>query len=277
MTEPKVGTIKRGGARLYIDPVNPGTKYPGVTSVLSMLPKEFLKYWAQKVVAECAVDELGTVVQMTLRDREAAIDHLKRAPDRITRTSANIGTEAHSLFERMAKGEAVGRVHPDLEPYKAHIAEFLNSEQPEFLYMEETVWSDTHKYAGSFDWLARIRGELVWGDTKTTKSGIHEEVGVQLAAYSHADCIISPSGERIPLPQADGAAVFHVRPEGWSLVPVRADRVLFEEVFLPLRKVFDYEKELKRTVIGHPVASGPSGAIAAPKRRAPRVTPKAAA
>jgi hypothetical protein len=281
MTTPKVSTIKRGEARFYISPDDAGVKYPGVTSILNMLPKGFLKFWAAKSVAQAAVDNAGTLVNMLLGPAgpEAAVDFLKRAPDRDTRQAADTGTAAHDLMERLARGETLGRVHPDLEPYVRHFSEFLDVMQPEFLYLEETVWSDEHQYAGSFDWLARINGELVWGDNKTTRSGIHEEVGVQLAAYRHAESIVREDGGRIPLPKADGGAVFHVRPEGWKLVPVRCDQVLFDDVFLPLREVFRYEKELKSTIIGKVVASGPAdGGIveSGPKRRTPRAAPKPA-
>jgi hypothetical protein len=272
VTTPKVNTIKRGGARFYVEPSN-GEKVPGVTSVLGMLPKEFLRYWAAKMVAEEAVTDLGALVSIAMRDggREAAVDYLKKAPDRTTRKAADIGTAAHDLFERLSRGELVGRVHPDLEPYARHFSEFLEVAQPEYHFMEETVWSDEHRYAGSFDAFATIQGERIWIDNKTTRSGIHEEVGVQLAAYRYAENIIRSDGTRVPMPKADGGAVLHVRPEGWKLVPVRADRVLFDEVFLPLRKVFEYEKAIKSTIVGQPVFSGPAdGASSGPKRRAPR-------
>lgn len=174
MTTPKVNTIKRGGSRFYVEPET-GEKVPGVTSIIGMLPKEFLRYWASKEVAQTAVDEIGTIVQMVLRDPSAAVDHLKKAPDRNTRKAADTGTAAHDLFERMAKGEPVGRVHPDLEPFVRHFDEFLTVAQPEYHFMEETVWSDKHSYAGSFDAFATIQGERVWLDNKTTRSGIHEE------------------------------------------------------------------------------------------------------
>jgi hypothetical protein len=270
VTTPKVNTIKRSGSRFYVSPET-GEKVPGVTSVIGMLPKDFLRYWAAKEVAQTAVNELGTLVQMVLNDPDAAVDHLKKAPDRNTRKAADTGTAAHDLFERMAKGETLGRVHPDLEPFVRHFDEFLTVAQPEYHFMEETVWSDTHGYAGSFDAFATISGERIWLDNKTTRSGIHEEVGIQLAAYRYADHILRPDGSRVPMPKADGGAVLHVRPEGWKLVPVRADEAMFD-VFLHLREVFRYEKELKSTIVGREVFSGPAdSAPTGPKRRTPRV------
>jgi len=277
MTTPKLSTIKRSGSRFYVNPDDHTIKVPGVTSVVGMLPKDFLRYWASKMVAEAAVEELGTLVSMVLRDPSAAVDHLKKAPDRNTRKAADTGTAAHDIFETMSRGKSVGRVHPDLEPFQRHFAEFLDVVQPEYHYMEETVWSDTHQYAGSFDAFATINGEKVWIDNKTTRSGIHAEVGLQLAAYRFAESIIRSDGGRIPMPEADGGAVLHVRPEGWKLVPVRCDEAMFD-MFLHLREVFNYERELKPTVISNKiVASGPADAApTGPKINKP-VARKAAA
>jgi hypothetical protein len=280
VTTPKVNTIKRGGSRFYVSPET-GEKVPGVTSVLGMLPKDFLRYWAAKMVAEECVADLGTVVSIALRDPDAAIDYLKRAPDRNTRKAADTGTAAHDLFERLARGETLGRVHPDLEPFVRHFNEYLDVVQPEYHFMEETVWSDSRgpdlAYAGSFDAFATIQGERVWLDNKTTRSGIHAEVGLQLAGYRYADSIIRPDGSRVPMPKADGGAVLHIRPEGWQLVPVACGEPEFEE-FLNLRKTFDWDKNGKPKIIGSAVFSGPAeNAPSGPKRRTPRAKPAAAA
>ncbi len=276
MTTPKVNTIKRGGARFYVNPDDGAIKVPGVTSVVGMLPKEFLRYWAAKEVASTAVNELGTVVQMILGNTDtdmgkaAAIDHLKKSPDRNTRKAADIGTAAHDLFEKLARNQPIGRVHPDLDPFVRHFNEFLDVAQPDYHFMEETVWSDKHAYAGSFDAFATIQGERVWIDNKTTRSGIHEEVGIQLAAYRFADSIIRADGGRVPMPEADGGAVLHIRPEGWKLVPVRCDEAMFE-TFLHLREIFKYEKETKGSIVGREIFSGPEDNVeSGPKRRVPR-------
>ncbi|WP_036959367.1 hypothetical protein [Promicromonospora kroppenstedtii] len=79
MTNPKINTIKRGGSRLYVHPES-ARKVPGVTSVLNMLPKGFLKFWASKSVAEYAVNNIGAVVTLAMNDKSAAVDLLKRAP-----------------------------------------------------------------------------------------------------------------------------------------------------------------------------------------------------
>lgn len=291
MTTPKVNTLHRGGSRFYVDPET-GRKNPGVTSVLNMLPKPFLKAWAAKVVAETAVNNIESVVGLAFRDPQGAIDYLKRSPDRFTKGAADIGSEAHDAFEQIAKGTPPRRVHPDIEPYVAHFNEFIDLCEPEFILLEETVWSDEHGYAGSFDALAtlhgaaagELQGKTLFMDWKTTRSGVHEEVALQLAGYRFADAVVRPDGTRVPLPEADGGAVLHVRPEGWSLVPVETGTVTVGDVevnvydyLLALREVFDWDFEVKKKVIGSPIVGGgefgtgkKTTRINKPKPRAPR-------
>lgn len=271
MTDPKVSTIHRGGSRFYIDPES-GRKNPGVTSVLNMLPKPFLKAWAAKLVAETAVENITEVIGLAFRDPQGAIDYLKRAPDRFTRSAADNGTEVHDVFEEIALGNKPKRFHPDIEPYVEHFEEFIELCEPEFILLEETVWSDTTGYAGSFDALAILHGEgagelqgkTLYMDWKTTRSGVHPEVALQLAGYRFADAILRPDGERVPLPEADGAAVLHVRPEGWQLVPVETEMVEIAEgievnvydYLKALREVFDWDFEVKKHVIKRAVVAG---------------------
>ncbi|MEV0267737.1 hypothetical protein AB0H43_03095 [Hamadaea sp. NPDC050747] len=256
MTTPKISTISRGGSRFYVHPGDGAVKSPGVTSIIDMLPKGFLGPWNAKVVAEHAVNNLGEIVGLTLRNGPAgAVDFLKGAPRRDTAQAADIGSQAHDLFERMALGETITRVHPDLKGFVDAFGQFLKEFSPEFIHMEETVWSETHDYAGSFDAFAIIDGQRVWIDYKTTRSGIHEEVGLQLAAYRHAEYIIRPDGSRVPMPGAEGGAVLWIpngHPEDWQLVPIRCDEETFS-YFLHLREIFRYEKEFKPSIIGKPL------------------------
>ncbi|WP_326742597.1 hypothetical protein [Streptomyces sp. NBC_01768] len=254
-----VRTIKRGESRFYVEPTG-GQKAPGVTSVLNMLPKPFLGPWNAKMVAEEAVNNLGSVVGLALNGdagKKAAIDMLKGAARRFTKDAADLGSDAHDLFERLARGDEVreDQVHVDLKPFYRHFVEFLRVVKPEFIHLEETVWDDVRDVAGSFDAIARIGDEVVIIDWKTTRSGVHEEVALQLKAYASASRIIlSATGEDIPIPHIDAAAVLHVRPEGWALYPVDFSDDL-TEYFDALRTTFDWD-ERKRSVIGKPVFSG---------------------
>ena len=79
MTNPVVETIKRDGSRFYVHPET-NAKVLGVTSITRNLPKPFLQYWGQKLVAEETVDDLGSITQlMGAGNRDPAMDMLKHA------------------------------------------------------------------------------------------------------------------------------------------------------------------------------------------------------
>lgn len=280
---PKVRTIYRGGSRFYVHPENREIVHPGVTSVIGMLPKQnFLGPWNAKMAATLAVDSIDFVADMAARDREGAIQYLSGAARRYTKVRADIGSEAHDMFERMIRGEYVGRVRSDLEPYRAHFAEFLKAVNPELVRAEDVAWSDTHGYAGSFDVVMRIwldeNGNptpdrsgvphLIMGDWKTSKA-TYPDVALQMSAYMNADFIIDPDGNTEPMPEFDGAAVLHITDETWAFKPVVTDAAVFAQ-FLHLRATFDWDRDLSRKVIGKPVAKKAAGRMVTGTQRRAR-------
>ncbi|GAA3018482.1 hypothetical protein [Streptomyces fulvorobeus] len=264
-----VDTIKRGGSRFYVDPDDGRIKVPGVTGIVGMAPKDFLTYWNAKLVAETAVEHRDTVLKLAEKDPAGAVDYLKGAPRRYTKVASDLGSAAHDMFERQARGDTINprHIHADIKPHVRWFDEFLQQIQPEFLHLEETVWSDAHQYAGSFDAIARIEGEVVMIDWKTSKA-VYDSVALQLAAYRYADRIIlAETRESIPLPAMTGGAVLHVRPEGWALHPMTCDEEVFA-AFLHLRGVFDWEREGKKGVVGRPIAKGGEVATGTQRRAA---------
>lgn len=245
-----VRTIARGGARWYVKP--DGSRVPGVTSIIDMLPKPHLVYWAARMTAEAALDNLAAVHALA-SDREGAIDYLKNAHVRYTRGRARLGSAAHDMFERMLRGEVVRHVGMELEPYRRHFAEFLDRVQPELVAAEDVAWSDRHGYAGSPDAIVRVDGEIVIMDWKTSRD-VYPSVALQLAAYAHADYLIA-DGTEMPMPQIEAGAVLHVVPERWELRPVNITAPVFQ-VFCALREVFNWEKEGGIRALGRPVESG---------------------
>lgn len=273
-----IQTTQGRGPRFYFDTADPSVKYPGVTSILDTLNKPSLPTWYARRTAELAVDSLSFINEMTERGgREAAVQYLAGAAYRYTRERAEIGSAAHDMFERMIRGQHVGYVPRDLEPYRRHFGEFLDAVQPELVRAEDVAWSDTHRYAGSFDATLRVRLDdrgkphpqgdpaLVVADWKTGRN-IYPSVALQMSAYAHADVVIDPDGDRSPMPVYDGACVLHITPDGWEFIPVRVDREVFE-VFLSLRRAFDWERDISRTVIGDPIASGQASFVTGTQRR----------
>lgn len=259
MTTPKIRTLSTGGSRWYVHPTT-GEKCPGVTSVLNMLPKPFLKAWAAKEVATTAVDNLDAIRVLAASDRQGAIDYLKGSPNRNTRAAADIGTAAHGVFEALSLGHPLPALTDEMLPYVRHFSDFLDKVQPTYRMVEETIWSDSHSYAGSFDAFAEIQGHGCWVDNKTTRSGVHAEVALQLSAYSHADFVLRENGTQVALPKAPAGGstrgvVVHVRPEGWALYEVPIGDDVFE-FFLALRKTFVWDSAYARQVVGKPIAKG---------------------
>jgi hypothetical protein len=269
----------RGGSRFYVDASRPEIKHPGVTSIIGMLPKPFLAPWNAKLTAELAVDSFDFLDRMAKRDRQGAIDYLKGAARRYTTIRADVGSNAHDLFERLIRGEDVGRVHPDMMPYKLHFEQFLDAVNPELVRAEDIAWSDSNEYAGSFDVILRVwlddEGNitpdrtgtpvLLIADWKTSKD-IHAEVALQLAAYARADFIVCPDGTHEPMPEVDGAAVLHITDTQWSFRSIRIDDDVFD-LFLTLRKIFTWDRETNRTVIGRALAKSVKRLVTGTERR----------
>lgn len=275
----KVRTIQRGGSRFYVNPQT-DVKVPGVTSVIQMLPKPFLAFWNAKMVAELAVDSLPFVEQMAQRDRQGAIDYLKGAARRYTKMRSDVGSQAHDLFERLMRGEPVNRVHPDLEPYRRNFLDFLEKVNPELLRAEDVAWSDEHEYAGSFDAILRVwldeagnptpdrSGEphSLMVDWKTSKD-TYPDVALQMSAYAHASVIIDSEGIRSPMPDFDGAGVLHITADQWAFKPVNISNEVFG-YFLHLRAIFNWDREVSKTVIGRPIARSVGRIVTGTQRRA---------
>lgn len=252
MTTPAVPTIQRQGSRWYVHPTRQ-TKAPSVTSITGCLPKPALKFWQGKMVAQCAVDDISMILDLLLKGNEgAALDHLKRAPQRSSSVAAQTGTDVHALIETINKGTDPGAIHPLLAPFIGTYRQFLDDFQPEVLEAEATVWASDDRYAGTLDAILRIDDEVVLVDVKTGASGIWPDACLQAVAYARADVILTPDGTERPLPPIEGAAALHIRPEKYELIPLRIDDDVYE-VFESLLTVANWERELSKTVLGQAV------------------------
>lgn len=271
-----------GPSRFYFDPEVRVT-LPGVTSIISMAPKPWLAAWEARLAAERAVDNIDLVKAMAERtSRAAAVAFVKSAASEYNKSRRDLGSEVHDFFERIMRGEAVGKQRFDLEPYRVNFLEFLEVAQPEHVDAENIAWSDTYGYAGSFDesMILKISADetgklfldpaggvptLTLGDWKTGKK-TYPEVALQLSAYEHADKVIRPDGTTYIIPVFGAAAVLHVTDTGWELKPVRTDQPVFD-VFLALKTLFEWDRNLSKEVLGRPWASSEKGLITGTQRR----------
>jgi hypothetical protein len=239
------------------------------------LPKRALMYWAAATVAEYAVANRSQVAAMVKSVRlrrsadklllgtfedpsavEAAIDYLKQAPWREREHKAKVGSAVHAEIEAAILGKPRPVQPADVAPFVEQFRRFEADFAPEWMAAEMTVWNRTESYAGTLDWIARIGGRVVLGDTKTGKD-IYPEVALQLAAYWRAEFGLMADGSEEPMPTFDGAVVLHLAEDGYRLLPIHVDDGTWNS-FRYVREVFRWEDELSKKAIGVQLA-GPEG------------------
>lgn len=206
---PVLERVSSKHGRLYKLP--DGRMVPGVTTVLEIISKPALQFWAaseerkhcvenaaitfQEVMdSDLVTTEDGTVQhELTPQFKDILVTRLGSsfACVRKTRTAADIGSEAHAAIEWWIKeklGQSVGPF-PVLSD-GAQIAfmafeDWAKSVDFEPLAAEVMIYDPWHGYAGTFDWVARIKSVLTLGDNKTGKK-IYPESFLQGAAYISA-------------------------------------------------------------------------------------------
>jgi hypothetical protein len=263
--------------RTYSHPTTGETVWSVSTIIDAGVPKKALTYWAAREVAEAAVANHRVLTAMVDAVRilrsddnrirgivsdpdavEAAIDWLKGAPWRKKTRRANVGSAVHSWIEQHTLGKPLPPVEDlDVAPYQPAWLAFIADFKPEFLASEMSVWNRTESYGGTLDWIARIGGRVVIGDTKTGKD-VYADVALQLAAYARAEFALMADGSEQPLPALDGAVVLHLRDDGtYRLLPVDVGDAVFK-AFLFAREVMRWSEEVAGDVLGAQLA-GPDG------------------
>jgi len=259
MTTPKIKTVHKDDSRLYVWDEK---EVPGVTSVIGTLPKPFLQYWAAKVVAEEAVStDIPALVNK--RGEKGAVQFLKAAPNRDRDNAADMGSNVHDTLERLALGETVD-VPTEQQGFISGYDQFCERFSPTWLELEQTVYGESPMglgYAGSFDAITEISGENWLIDFKTTRSGVHPEVALQLAAYANGKSLIHPDGSTSEIPRIDRFGVLWLRPDEWSFVELNASQSQDCEMwrtFCSLLEVWHWVNGRSKKAIGVPQSSGKS-------------------
>lgn len=171
---------------------------PSVTNVLGVRDKPFLVPWTAKIVATEAVNLANNFPQRMKEAPEAAIRYLKGLANKDRDTAALQGSKVHRTAETLALGhEMPTGLSPTEMFYVDKWKQWRSEWQPEFLEVEATFIGDG--YAGTADFVAKIMGHTVIGDLKTTRSGLHLDLSLQLSALANASHMIS-NGKTIENP-----------------------------------------------------------------------------
>jgi hypothetical protein len=153
----------------------------------------------------------------------------------------------HKLIECWSTGTPYPTWDKEVEKFVDQFINFMTTVRPVFLESEVTVWSRTHGYAGTADFIAMINGNVVLGDVKTGRN-LYPEVGVQLSALANADFIIREDGTEEPLPAIDMLAALHVRPRSWNLNYVNKADESFQ-CFLAAKAVMEWQRNTAPRVL----------------------------
>lgn len=215
MTTPALAFDIRGRGRHYRHPDH-DEPFPSITNILGVLDKPALKYWSAKVVAEQAWTMRNSLDGM---GREECVDVLKGAPWRNSGRAADRGSSIHDYLDCVANGRPVpDDLSDEAKTYLPAVEEFLGEFAPEWVHNEFTVFGDG--YAGTGDFIATIRGQLVMGDFKTSKD-LYPEIALQLAALRYAEEMVD-GDNLVPIPEVDLCVGVLLTPKGCRVHEVDA-------------------------------------------------------
>jgi hypothetical protein len=218
MTNPALAfTDEKTGDRYYKHPVT-GAVVPSVTTILKDgVPKPFLVDWAAQLAAEHAYSH-PRPTSWTEEDAARLIHESKTQHKQLLETAGAFGTTVHELIEAeiLLPGSSDGATDTRVRQYIDQWKLWCRKYEPYFVYNEVTVWSETHGYAGTLDFMAHLNdGNLVLGDWKTSKS-INNSYALQLSALAEADYILDEKGDQIPLPVPDQLVIVHLCPQSFG-------------------------------------------------------------
>lgn len=221
---------------------------PGVTTLIKGgLPAPALMYWSARMVAEWVADHPDDVERLRQMGRGAMVAALKEIPWDKRDTAAVKGTEVHALAEQIVAGQRV-KVPDHLAGYVDACVDFLDTWKPRPLVIEKSVCNRSHWWAGRLDLIATLPdGRTALFDWKTGASGIWPETAFQLSAYAHAEVYADDGGTEHPLPKVDFAAAVWLRPDGYDVIPVRAD----DQSYTEFRHIAFVSKAAKRAKDDH--------------------------
>ena len=236
---------RRQGRGYLID----GQSVMSVTAILSKgLPKPALIDWAARTVAEYVADNW---TRLQTLDPTEVRDLAKGAPNRDRDKAANRGTEVHRLARALAHDEEV-QVPEELAGHVESALRFLDEWQPRDEITEVPVFSRKHRYAGTLDMICTLPDlgrTLV--DYKTNRSGPFGEVGLQLAAYGHAD-VMRIDDVELPMPAIDSYVSVWLRADGYDVYPYEVTDATFR-TFLYCQQVAWWLTNVERGVKGRAI------------------------
>jgi hypothetical protein len=232
-----------------------------------VLSKPALIQWA----ANCAADEAGawtidnvrslaalneaalrvTVDALVHAEIPVAMRRWATAHTRQRDAAASRGTEVHRIVEALSQGHTPEIVPAETVPYLVSLERLVRDHPPVIVHAESGITS-AHGYAGTLDAILRYGRRLVIRDYKTRKderrARLYGEEALQLAAYRHADWLVSDDGAATPMPRIHAAEVVLLWPSigpddpGYRIERVDAGRETFR-AFLHVLDIYRWRRQ----------------------------------
>lgn len=243
---------RKNGTRVY--KLEDGTVVPSVTTILKVIGKDGLMYWAANVERELVIEaacqlqqELARTTALPVAVYRSALTErvgLVKAHQKQKDAAAEIGAQAHKRIEWAIHQQLGREVGPEPrcsdEAQWAVMAweDWMRAHDVRPILSEQVVYSETHRYAGTLDLVAIVDGVRTLIDFKTSKS-IYAEAHLQNVAYQMA---LAEMGQT---PCEAGAIVRipkNLNDPAFEVQPTPPASVLYP-VFLHARHLYDWWAE----------------------------------
>jgi len=221
-------------------------KMPSATTVLGIIAKPQLIYWAANITADTIKEQLSAGVALDELQIDSIIETGRRAHTQRKKDAGSMGTLVHKWVEDYIKGEAPAQpVNKQLQISIAKFLGWVEKHQVKFVLSEQQVYSRKYGYTGTLDFICYIDGKMYIGDLKTT-SGIYPEMLIQTSAYRYART------EEFPEEKYEGQIIVRVGKDNGDLeIGVLTDTVWYKRMLadflyaLQLYKGMEQIKEFK--------------------------------
>lgn len=261
---PQTGFHFNDEAHVYVLDGKPLT---GVTTILSVIAKPALIQWAADEAVkhlgwynEKYVEDDGLLEALALNTKwealktlstrefyaklcEARTQHAKRKKD-----AGTTGTDVHAVIEVLIKsaiqnnnGYIENAQYIQKNPLVHNFVQWANENKVKFLASEKRIYSKTHWYAGTVDFIAEIDGKVWIGDIKTS-SAVYPEYFFQTAGYQLA---LQEMGD---YPEIEGHVIVNCKKNGEFEVQKSYGYAQNVEAFKAALIIYRAQETLKATL-----------------------------
>ena len=182
---PKLQGVSRGKGGTY--PILDLGDFPSVTTVQNLISKPFLLPWKIKITLESLQAEVDKLykdkVIITPSILEEVIKKVKGIDKTVSKEAMATGTAVHEVIENYLSGK---EYTSGINRYTQNSFNAFKKWEEDYnfkpILTEQTVYSKTHKFAGTLDCYGMVRGKPFVIDWKTSKE-IYPDYLTQVNAY----------------------------------------------------------------------------------------------